>query len=101
MDKRLVRVTWVDASDPPGDASWYTDAEVDAFAEKACEVVSVGYLKSHTSLYVTLVADYILNDNGTITWGRPTKIPVGMVTKMEDLHEAPSHETAARPVPDR
>lgn len=86
MNLRLVRVTWVDASDPPGDTSWYSDKDVDDFASKVCEVVSVGYIKSETKLYLTLVADYIVNDNETITWGRPTKIPFGMVTKIEDLH---------------
>ena len=85
MDKRLVKVTWLDASDPPGENSWYTDKEVDDFAELSCEVVSVGYIKSHTKLYLTLVADYIVNDNGTVTWGRPTKIPHGMVQTVENL----------------
>lgn len=85
MDKPLVKVTWVDASDPPGDVSWYTDKDVDDFSNSVCKVVSVGYLKSKTELYVTLVADFILNDNGTYTWGRPTKIPVGMVQSIENL----------------
>jgi hypothetical protein len=85
MEKPLVKVTWVDASDPPGDTSWYSDQDVDQFASDVCEVVSVGYLKSKTNLYTTLVADYIINKNGTITWGRPTKIPHGMITKIETL----------------
>ena len=84
-DKPLVRVTWLDASDPPNDVSWYSDKEVDDFSATSCTVVSVGYLKSRTDKYVTLVADYILNDNGTYTWGRPTKIPVGMVQLVEEL----------------
>lgn len=85
MDKKLVKVTWVDASDPPGDTSWYSDKDIDEFAEKACEVVSIGWLKSSTKLYLTLVADYIINDNGSTTWGRPTKIPHGMVQKVEEI----------------
>lgn len=85
VDKRLVRVTWIDASDPHTENSWYTDEEVDKFSEQAVEVVSVGYLKSSTKLYLTLVADFSPNLDGTITWGRPTKIPHGMVTKIEDL----------------
>lgn len=85
MDKRLVKVTWVDASDPPGDTSWYSDKDVDDFADAVCEVISIGYLKSQTKLYLTLVADYIINANDTVTWGRPTKIPNGMVTSIEDL----------------
>lgn len=86
VDKRLVMVKWVDASDPPGDTSWYSDADVDKFSEAVCEVVSIGWVKSDTKLYLTLVADYIINDNGTHTWGRPTKIPHGMVTSIVDLN---------------
>jgi hypothetical protein len=85
MDKKLVRVTWIDASDPPGDTSWYSDKDVDDFSNEATEVVSVGYIKSQTKLYLTLVSDYIFNTNGSYTWGRPTKIPHGMVTKIEEL----------------
>lgn len=92
MDKKLVRLTWTDASDPPGDTSWYSDKDVDDFAEKICEVISVGWLKSETKLYHTLVADYIVNDNGTITWGRPTKVPNGMITKLEVLGTAPDED---------
>lgn len=86
MDKRLVRVTWVDASDPGGSESWYSDKDVDDFAEAVCEVVSVGWVKSETKQYLTLVADYIQNADGSVTWGRPTKVPHGMVTKVEDLN---------------
>jgi hypothetical protein len=85
MDKRLVKVTWVDASDPVKDASWFSDKDVDDFSEDVCEVVSIGWIKSETKLYTTLVADYIFNKDETITWGRPTKIPHGMITKIEDL----------------
>ncbi len=90
MDKRLVRVTWLDASDPETTASWFTDKEVDEFAEKACEVVSVGWVKSQTKMYLTLVADYIVNGDGSTTWGRPTKIPNGMVQQIDDLAAVPS-----------
>ena len=85
MDKRLVKVTWVDASDPTRDASWFSDKDVDDFSADVCEVVSIGWLKSQTALYTTLVADYIINKDETITWGRPTKIPMGMISKIEDL----------------
>lgn len=93
MDKRLVRVTWIDASDPGGDTSWFTDEEVDEFSKSVCEVVSVGWLKSETKLYLTLVADYITNPNGTTTWGRPTKVPMGMVQLVEDLGSLPIPES--------
>ncbi len=85
MDKRLVRVTWIDASDPDEKRGWLTEEDVEEFGETAVEVSSVGWLKSETKLYITLVADYIPNGDGTFTWGRATKIPRGMVTKTEDL----------------
>lgn len=85
MDHRLVRCTWADASDPSESQSWYSDEEVDEFGKKVYEVVSVGWIRSQTKLYLTLVADYIINDNGTITYGRPTKIPSDTISKLEDL----------------
>lgn len=87
MDKRLVLVKWVDASDPTRDVSWFSDKDVDDFSDQVCEVISLGWIKSETKLYLTLVADYILNADGTYTWGRPTKIPLGMVTSRIDLTE--------------
>lgn len=87
MDFRLVKVTWIDASDPDERSSWYSDDQVTDFADTTVEVVSVGYLRSNTKLYMTLVADYIPNGDGTFTWGRPTKIPHGMITKVEDLDD--------------
>lgn len=85
MEKRLVRVTWVDASDPEMGTSWFSDKDVDEFSADICEVKSVGWLKSETKQYLTLVADYIQNLDGSITWGRPTKVPLGMIQKVEDL----------------
>ena len=82
---RLVKINWVDASDPPDQASWYTEEEIADFAAVKVEVVSVGYVKSDTKLYLTLVADYILNADGTITYGRPTKIPRDMCLSIEPL----------------
>ena len=89
VDKRLVRVVWMDASDPDGEdeSSWYSDKQVDDFSAKVCEVVSLGWVKSETKLYLTLVADYIVNSDGTYTWGRPTKIPHGMIQSVTELKE--------------
>lgn len=84
MDKKLVRVTWIDASDPDT-LGWHSDDEVDKFSDDKVEVTSVGYIKSSTKLYMTLVADYIENGDGSYTWGRPTKIPNGMIVKTEEL----------------
>lgn len=85
MDKRLVRVTWIDASDPDETKGWLTDEDVDKFSDEQVEVTSIGWIKSSTKQYLTLVADYIPNGDGTYTWGRATKIPHGMVSKVEDL----------------
>lgn len=92
MDRRLVKVTWNDASDGPGDSSWFSDADVDAFADCPCEVVSVGWIRSDTKMYLTLVADYI-DEKGKMTWGRLTKIPHGMIIKIEDLSSAAESQT--------
>jgi hypothetical protein len=88
MERRLVKVTWVDAADPESQ-SWYSDKDVDDFALDKVEVVSLGWVKSETKLYLTLVADAIDNGDGTFTWGRPTKIPFGMIQKVEDLIAGP------------
>lgn len=81
---RLVRVTWVDAADPDTHG-WMSDEEVDTFGDATIEVTSVGWIKSDTKLYLTLVADAIPHGDGGFTWGRATKVPHGMITKIEDL----------------
>lgn len=81
---RLVRVTWVDAADPD-EHGWMSEEEVEKFGNATIEVTSVGWLKSETKLYATIVADAIPHGDGTFTWGRATKIPRGMITKIEDL----------------
>lgn len=83
-EKRLVMVTWMDASDPD-EHGWMSDDEVEEFGKKEVEVISIGYLKSETKRYLTLVADCIPHGDGEFTWGRATKIPVGMITKTVDL----------------
>lgn len=85
MDKRLVRVTWIDAADPDT-TGWSSDDDLNQFAEATVEVVSVGYVRSDTKNYLTLVADYIDNGDGSYTWGRPTKIPHGMIQRVDELH---------------
>lgn len=84
-DKRLVRVTWRDASDPDEKRGWLSEDEVDAFGEEEVIVTSVGWVKSSTKHYLTLVADYIPHGDGTFTWGRATKIPQAMLVTVEDL----------------
>lgn len=85
MEKPLVKITWLDASDPDEKRGWLSEEEVDEFGEQSVEVTSVGWIKSQTKLYITLVADYIPHGDGQFTWGRATKVPVGMVTRIEEL----------------
>jgi hypothetical protein len=85
MKYPLVRVTWNDAADPDGSTPWHSDQDVEEFGASTCEVISVGWLRQDTKLYTTLVADYIQDEDESVTWGRPTKIPKGMITKMEVL----------------
>lgn len=79
-DKPFVCVTWHDAADKDG--TWTHEAEIQAFGAELCEVVSWGWVVSRTKQYVTLAADYITD---TDTWGRITKIPRGMVVKIEEM----------------
>lgn len=85
MDKPLVRITWLDASDSDDVGPWFSDEDMEKFEARSTEVVSVGWLKSETKQYITLAADWYENLDGTHTWGRPTKIPSGMVQKKEVL----------------
>lgn len=86
--KRFVKVTWLDAADPPGGASWYLESEALTFGEELCEVESYGYVVSHTKLYLTLAADLITKGATETTYGRLTKIPSGMIVSIEDLKES-------------
>ena len=88
MDKRLVKLVWHDASDPDRmSGPWYSDEDVEDFAKEIVEVTSVGWLKSQTDKYITLVADFYDESDGSVTWGRPTKVPAKMVILMTDLTE--------------
>lgn len=85
LDKPFVRVVWLDASDPQGDESWFRESEALKFGEELMEVSSFGYLISKTAKYVTLVADHITKGTKETTYGRLTKIPVGMVVSITDI----------------
>lgn len=80
--KSFVKVCWHDACDE--EKTWVAAADVEAFAQEPCEVVSWGWLVSQTQKYVTLAADYI---PGTDTYGRVTKIPKGMLVKIEEFKQ--------------
>ncbi len=77
---RFVRVTWLDARD--GDGSWSDQADAQAFGEKDCEVISMGFVVHDTIKYLTLAADFIADDRA---WGRVMKIPKGMITEVKDV----------------
>ena len=86
MNKRLVVVTWLDAADPDRESGpWYSEDDIEEFGGSEVEVKSLGWLRSETEKYVTLCADYIINGDETVTWGRPTKVPAKMVVKIEEL----------------
>ena len=85
MDRKFVLIIWRDAADPDSPKAWYTDEEVDSFTAEEVMVRSSGWVKSETSKYITLVSDFIPNGDGSFTWSRPTKIPVGMVQEICEL----------------
>ena len=80
MDKKLVRVVWIDAQDHPN--KWVDEGDAEAFGNIDCSITSIGFLVSKTDKYITLAGDWDAIDKD---YGRVTKIPVGMVQSLEDL----------------
>jgi hypothetical protein len=80
-EKRFVKVYWHDAQDEAH--TWVSDEEIPGFTAALCEVVSWGWLVGETKKYITLAADH----SAPSTWGRVTKIPRGMIVKIEDFKD--------------
>lgn len=80
----VVIVTWNDAEDPSEGKTWLDDEDLAQFAQHDCLVRSVGFVKSHTEKYLTLVGDEIPELNH---YGRSTKIPVGMIQTIDIIKE--------------
>lgn len=85
VDKRLVRVEWIDSQDHPD--KWVDEGDAAEFGNISCTVVSVGFLVSKTEKYVTLGGDW---DEADKDFGRVTKIATVGVISLEDLVVSPS-----------
>lgn len=81
-EKKFVRVLWHDAADL--EKTWVQPEDIAQFTNELCEVVSWGWVVGTSKKYVTLAADYIAE---TETYGRITKIPRGMVAKIEEFKQ--------------
>lgn len=79
--RRFVKVSWIDAQDQG--AAWVQEEEIQPFTDELCEVISWGWLVGETKKYISLAADSITEG----PYGRVTKIPRGMIVKMEDFHD--------------
>lgn len=81
-----VRLTWHDAADES--QTWMREQEID---EEVVEVYSVGYLIRLTNKYYTIAGDYHRgkapsgDPHPDIVFGRVTRVPFGMVQKIEVL----------------
>jgi hypothetical protein len=75
-----VIVTWMDAQDHPH--KWADAADVDEWADKSCEITSIGFLIKKTDKYLTLAGDF---DPTDADYGRVTKIPAGWVISVKEL----------------
>lgn len=80
-ERKFVKVCWHDAQDEG--RTWVQDEELQPFTEALCEVISWGWLVGETKKYVTIAADF----SAPSTWGRVTKIPRGMVVKIEEFEQ--------------
>lgn len=78
--KPEVRVWWHDAQDA-GD-TWVSESDAEQWAEKTCQIRSLGWLVSKTEKYLTLAGDW---DEVDKNYGRLTKIPTGMVQRIEEI----------------
>lgn len=80
MEKRLVRILWMDAQDHPD--KWVEEGDATEFGNVSCTIVSVGFLVSRTDKYVTIAGDWDETDKD---YGRVTKVPVNWLLSVEDL----------------
>ena len=72
-----VRVEWIDCV---SDSGWASDKEFDRM--KFARPVNEGWLYSKDKVSVKLFASYDREDDGTITFGDRTMIPLPWVKKM-------------------
>lgn len=79
----FVKIRWHDAEDVT--VTWVRSEDVADHVKEPCEVVSWGYLVAKTRRDYVLAGDYIPRDD---TYGRVTKIPRGMVIKIETIEKA-------------
>ena len=87
---KRVEVTWRDAAEPDDLKPWYTEEDMDKFGlEEDVIISSLGWVRSDTKLYLTIVADRTPNGDGTFTYGRPTKVPKGMILDIVELDSSP------------
>lgn len=86
---KLLKVTWIDASDPANKQSWFDEDDVKKFVDQDVTFVSVGWEYSRTSKYLTLIADYQLEGepDSKFVVGRLTKIPSAWIRDEFDIKE--------------
>ena len=75
-----VLVKWLDAQDHKD--IWADAEDVNQWAEKPCEIISIGFLVRKTEKYITIAGDY---DDDDKDWGRVTKIPTAWLVSVEPL----------------
>lgn len=81
---KLVEVIWSDAEEQSKEG-WLNGLEIEEFEKKDTIVRSVGYLKSKTDKYLTLVGDWALDPE---EFGTARKIPIQMIKEVRDLSYA-------------
>ena len=75
-----VRVEWIDIL---SDSGWATDKEFDKM--KLSYPVNEGWLYSKDKFAIKLFASYDREDDGTITFGDRTMIPLSCVKKVQKI----------------
>lgn len=71
MEKPIVKIVWNDSQDHKD--KWVDEVDAVQFGEELCEIISVGFLVSKTTKYITIAGDW---DDVDKDYGRVTKIPM-------------------------
>jgi len=86
MKRKLIYIEWIDASSPPGPASWHTEEALECWLKDAAKCFDVGFVIKEDMDYL-----YIVGGGGDETeeeyktYHREVKVPLGCITRKIDL----------------
>lgn len=83
---KWVYVEWIDASSPPGDATWHSPFDLKGWIERRYIIKDAGYVMEQDRDYIVLVGGYgDQNEHEYACFHREVKIPWSAVKLIKDL----------------